>query len=88
MRRCGPVLSRPTAALSRGLSLSLGSLPCPRARQCHGQSMLPTFNVNGDVVLVTSTSWSAVTAGDVVVATSPRDPRSSVQDTHTRTRTL
>ena len=45
--------------------------------QCLGPSMLPTFNMSGDVVLLEhlSTSLLYIKPGDVVVARSPTNPR-------------
>ncbi|KAI8821455.1 mitochondrial inner membrane peptidase complex catalytic subunit [Fimicolochytrium jonesii] len=45
-----------------------------------GPSMLPTFNVAGDLVVVEHVSqyFRALTLGDVVVCVSPYDPRRSI----------
>jgi len=47
---------------------------------CVGPSMLPTLNPSGDVVLteVPSVTLGRVRCGDVVVATSPSNPRHTV----------
>jgi len=47
---------------------------------CIGPSMLPTFNVEGDVVLVEffSTKFQRLKTGDVVVAKSPTNPKQTV----------
>lgn len=47
---------------------------------CIGPSMLPTFNVEGDVVLVEffSTKFQRLKSGDVVVAKSPTNPKQTV----------
>lgn len=48
--------------------------------QVVGPSMLPTFSVTGDVVLVDrlSTRFRKIKQGDIVVALSPENPRRSV----------
>ncbi|KAH6796173.1 hypothetical protein C2S51_037159, partial [Perilla frutescens var. frutescens] len=45
-----------------------------------GESMMPTLNPNGDVVVIESVSLllGKVGAGDVIVARSPEDPRSRI----------
>jgi mitochondrial inner membrane protease subunit 1 len=47
---------------------------------CMGPSMLPTFNTDGDVVLVEfwTKKTNALKAGDVVVAKSPTNPKQTV----------
>jgi hypothetical protein len=45
--------------------------------QCLGPSMLPTFNVSGDILLLEhlSVTFEKIRAGDVVMARSPVNPR-------------
>eukprot|EP00127_Corallochytrium_limacisporum_P002445 Clim_evm2s128 gene=Clim_evmTU2s128 len=49
-------------------------------RMCVGPSMVPTFNSKGDIVVLEkiSTQLGKLKPGDIVVATSPSDPKQTV----------
>lgn len=49
--------------------------------KCVGPSMLPTFYLAGDVLLIDKTKWNfrrKVELGDVIICVSPSDPLSLV----------